>query len=119
MRISDWSSGVCSSDLPRITLAAFLGADEREHDVREMRAGGPDFLAVDAPTFRRFARRRPHGREVRTGAGFGQADEGVAFNLRNAGQIPLALPPAPIAKRQQTGLAPGTTTPDEGGARPT
>src|SRR3546814_14927897 len=98
MRISDWSSDVCSSDLdlfpplppladqcavrhehvveenlvevvmprhvddradrdagrievdqqlaePRITLAAFLGADEREHDVREMRAGGPDFLA--------------------------------------------------------------------------
>src|SRR3546814_1978602 len=87
MRISDWSSDVCSSDL--ITLAAFLGADEREHDVREMRAGGPDFLAVDAPAFRRFARRRPHGREVRTGAGFGQADAGVEFTLRNAGQITL------------------------------
>src|SRR3546814_18298734 len=72
-----------------------------------MRAGGPDFLAVDAPTFRRFARRRPHGREVRTGAGFGQADAGVEFTLRNAGQITLALLLAAIAQDQRPGLAIG------------
>src|SRR3546814_11391080 len=82
-----------------------------------MCAVGPDFLAVDAPTFRRFARRRPHGREVRTVAGFGQADAGVEFTLRNAGQITLALLLAAIAQDQRPGLAIGDPMRADGCAR--
>src|SRR3546814_1610677 len=82
-----------------------------------MRAGGPDFLAVDAPAFRRFARRRPHGREIRTGAGFGQADAGVEFTPRNAGQISLALLLAAIAQDQRTGLSIGDPMRADGCAR--
>src|SRR3546814_15349798 len=40
---------------PGVAFATFLGADERPHDVREMRDGRPDLLAVDAPSVRRLA----------------------------------------------------------------
>src|SRR3546814_1920688 len=82
-----------------------------------MRAGRPDLLAVDAPAVRRFARRRPHGREIRTGAGFGQADAGVEFTPRNAGQISLALLLAAIAQDQRTGLSIGDPMRADGCAR--
>src|SRR3546814_20824086 len=40
MRISDWSSDVCSSDLP-VGAEYRIAAEERHHDERERRQPGP------------------------------------------------------------------------------
>src|SRR3546814_6711072 len=48
MRISDWSSDVCSSDLPRARLAAVFGlVHAPQHEPARRRRGGIEHIALD------------------------------------------------------------------------
>src|SRR3546814_5412344 len=68
MRISDWSSDVCSSDLEAVRHAREPGAVERRFG-RQRRFGVPQFGAADALAAAGLAYQRRGGRRGLTGLG--------------------------------------------------
>src|SRR3546814_1822990 len=68
MRISDWSSDVCSSDL-----------EQADHVVAFVGAGGPDLGAVHPPAAVDLAGPRAARGKIRAGIRFAHADAEMGF----------------------------------------
>src|SRR3546814_7042780 len=87
MRISDWSSDVCSSDL----LALVRGADEREHAVREMRVRRPYLRSIEDIILAIGHRAQLQRGKVRSRAGLRKALAPIILARQYARQIMGAL----------------------------
>ena len=83
----------------------FLGrAHQRDHVVGVLRAGGPDFLAVDAPPAIDLSRARAHGGEIGARSRFAHADAEIGFAARDAGKKAQALFLRAEAQQQRPAL---------------
>src|SRR3546814_5788690 len=114
MRISDWSSDVCSSDLDLVEIAAPPEAfhfvrfdDQQRYALRARRLGvglgnhdndtgilsvaDEGLLAVDDIAIVGAPRRGAHRLEVRPGAGLGHRNRADQFARRHARQPAMAL----------------------------
>src|SRR3546814_9074201 len=100
MRISDWSSDVCSSDLENITIVALKG-DRRVNDRVYLRSYAFNYCGVDARVIARNAvvviSMEMHDRCARASAAYTLRDE-IVDPDRNQG---LAFP-APTRSEEHT-----------------
>src|SRR3546814_12919176 len=98
MRISDWSSDVCSSDLENITIVALKG-DRRVNDRVYLRSYAFNYCGVDARVIARNAvvviSMEMHDRCARASAAYTLRDE-IVDPDRNQG---LAFPPPTAVER--------------------
>ena len=101
-----------------LSLAACFAADKGNHEMADMRAGGPHFLAVDDPLVAVTACRRADRGKVRARARFAKADAGECFAAGNRG-YPAPLQPVVAETQQQRPALPvrDPVRPDRGTSR--
>ena len=101
-----------------LSLAACFAADKGNHELADMRAGGPHFLAVDDPIVAVTACRRADRGKVRTRARFAKADAGKCLAAGNRG-YPAPLQPVVAETQQQRPALPvrDPVRPDRGTSR--
>src|SRR3546814_2458312 len=103
MRISDWSSDVCSSDLENITIVALKG-ERRVNDRVYLRSYAFNYCGVDARVIARHAvvviSMEMHDRCARASAAYTLRDE-IVDPDRNQG-LAFPAPPAVAQIGEQT-----------------
>ena len=96
-------------------LTPRLGPDQRDHGVREVRAGGPDLGPIEQPATLDLPGRGCHRGEVGARVRFAHPDREVELAARDARQESLPQFLAAVAEEERAGLPVGNPVGGHGG----